>query len=77
MRPIQEHIWRATRVGAVGWPVFEHREAFLTPLGARVDTLKGLANTQLLHPRVRQEHMHALSQTQVQSPCMHEVEPLA
>ena len=33
VRPIRERIWRATRVGAVGWPVFEHREAFLTPLG--------------------------------------------
>ena len=33
MRPIRERIWRATRVEAVGWPVFEHREACLTPLG--------------------------------------------
>ena len=32
VRPIQEHIWRSTRVGAVGWPVFEHREAFFTLL---------------------------------------------
>ena len=33
VRPIREHIWRSTRVGAVGWPVFEHREAVPTPLG--------------------------------------------
>ena len=33
VRPIRDHIWRSTRVGVVGWPVFEHREAFLTPLG--------------------------------------------
>ena len=33
MRPIRECIWRSTRVGAVGWPVFEHRRAVLTPLG--------------------------------------------
>jgi hypothetical protein len=33
VRPIRERIWRATRVGVVGWPVFEHHEAFLTPLG--------------------------------------------
>ena len=33
VRPIQERIWRSTRVGAVGWPVFEHREAVPTPLG--------------------------------------------
>ena len=24
VRPIRERIWRSTRVGAVGWPVFEH-----------------------------------------------------
>jgi hypothetical protein len=29
---IRERIWRSTRVGAVCWPVFEHREAVLTPL---------------------------------------------
>ena len=33
VRPIRECIWRSTRVGAVGWPVFEHRGAILTPLG--------------------------------------------
>ena len=33
VRPIREHIWRSTRVGAVGWPVFEHRGAAPTPLG--------------------------------------------
>jgi hypothetical protein len=33
VRPIRERIWRSTRVGVVGWPVFEHRGAALTPLG--------------------------------------------
>ena len=33
MRPIRERIWRSTRVGVVGWLVFEHRGAVLTPLG--------------------------------------------
>ena len=33
VRPIREHIWRSTRVGAVGWPVFGHRGVVLTPLG--------------------------------------------
>ena len=33
VRPIRERIWRATRVGVVGWPVFEHLGAVLTPLG--------------------------------------------
>ena len=33
VRPIRERIWWATRVGAVCWPVFEHRAAVPTPLG--------------------------------------------
>ena len=33
VRPTRERTWRSTRVGAVGWPVFEHREADPTPLG--------------------------------------------
>ena len=31
VRPTRERTWRSTRVGAVGWPVFEHREADPTP----------------------------------------------
>ena len=33
MRQNRERIWRATRVGAVGWTVFEPLEAVSTPLG--------------------------------------------
>ena len=33
VRPNRERIWWYARVRAVGWPVFEHYEAFLTPLG--------------------------------------------
>ena len=33
VRPTRERTWRSTRVGAVGWPVFEYREAAPTPLG--------------------------------------------
>jgi hypothetical protein len=33
VRPIRERIWWYARVCAVGWPVFEHCEAVLTPLG--------------------------------------------
>ena len=33
VRPIRECIWRSAREGAVGWPVFEHREAVPTPPG--------------------------------------------
>ena len=47
--PIQEDIWRATRVGVFGWPVFEHREAFLTPLGGGTIT-RSLIRTAHLAP---------------------------
>ena len=33
VRPIRERTWWYSRVGAVGWPVFEHCEAAPTPLG--------------------------------------------
>jgi hypothetical protein len=33
VRPIRERIWWYVRVEAVGWPVFEHCEADLTPPG--------------------------------------------
>ena len=33
VRPIREHTWRNSRVEAVGWPVFEHCAAVLTPPG--------------------------------------------
>ena len=33
VRPIRERIWWYVRVGAVGWPVFEHCAVVLTPPG--------------------------------------------
>ena len=33
VRPTRARTWRSPRVGAIGWPVFEHLEAVLTPLG--------------------------------------------
>ena len=47
VRPIRERIWRSTRVGAVCWPVFEHREAVLTPLSGGTITHSLVRPTQL------------------------------
>ena len=33
VRPIRERIWWYVRVGAVGWPVFEHCAVVLIPPG--------------------------------------------
>ena len=44
VRPIREHIWRSTRVGAVGWTVFEHPKPhlILTDDGARAHSSSGV-----------------------------------
>ena len=61
VRPTRERTWRSTRVEAVGWPVFEHREADPTPLGGR--TIARLHTQHRNHEILNYGCLHGLQTT--------------